>query len=386
MSAIYNQVQTTAGKKHSLWLDIDLEKLRRNSDRLRAELDLGVGMLAVVKANAYGHGMFPCAAALESRVEYFGVSNLKEAASLREKGITKPILIFGFPSADDVPLCIQLDLTLSISDPAQAEEMHKAVLAASGEAKLKVHVKIDTGMGRLGLDYRSALGDILKFREFSSLDFEGIFTHFAASDRKEPSFTTFTREQVVRFERLIVQLEREDKVFRWRHAANSGGLLNFKDSHLNLVRPGLALYGLYETSDSRKELEPILSWKTRVGLIKDLEPGDTVGYNRRFTAKEAVKVAVLPVGYSHGYPFSLSSKGRVLIRGKSFPIAGQVSMDYTVIDLGSSSAIQEGDEAVLIGSSGESSVTAGELARLAETIPYEIVTRLNSSIPRFYTE
>ncbi len=292
MSVILN---TAAERKDSLWLEISLEKLRNNCDHLRRLITPMAGMLAVVKANAYGHGLVPCAKALESRVEYFGVSDLDEAIQLREKGITKPILIFGFTGGEDVVRLLQYDLTASLPDISRTEELDRALSELPSNTRLKVHLKIDTGMGRLGIDHRSALGDILKLRKFSNLNFEGIFTHFAAADRTEAEFVDFTRQQLARFEKLLVQLEREDMAFRWRHAAGSGALLNFKDSHLNLVRPGLALYGLYEDPSRDLGFEEVLSWKTRVKLVKELEPGDTVSYNRRFKAERSTRVAVLPV-------------------------------------------------------------------------------------------
>ncbi len=367
----------------SSWLEINLNHLKNNLQYLKSKVGSGTGVLAVVKANAYGHDLVRCAKALEPSVEYLGVSDLKEAIDLREAGIQKPILIFGFVSASEIPALIGYDLTATLSDITQAENLNHSLEKSGYDRKLKVHVKVDTGMSRLGLSHRFATDEVLKIFEMKYLDLEGIFTHLAVADKKEDPFTF---KQLERFQILLDQLSQSGLSFRWRHAANSGGIMNFRSSHFNLVRPGLALYGLFDEESEESAFKPVLSWKSRVRLIKRIKPGDSVSYGRLSVAEEPMRIGVVPVGYSHGYPTSASLKAHVLINGRVFPILGQVCMDYIVVDLGLEEDIKEGDPVVLIGSSGERTITATGLSKWAGTIPYEIVTRLPSSLPRIFSE
>jgi len=372
-------------KKGASWLEIDLGRLKGNLSYIRSRLDPGTGVLAVVKANGYGHGMSACAKALEDRVDYFGVSDVREAVTLREKGILRPVLIFGFVDEAEVPLLVKYGLTLSISDGEQARRLNEILLdeGPSGADRLKVHLKIDSGMSRLGFSFRTAAEEILALKDLPMLELEGIFTHFAVSDKRSEDFT---QVQIGRFHQVLERLRAGGLDFKWRHAANSGGILNFTESHFNLVRPGITLYGLYDDGASNHPLEPVMTWKTTVKLIRRLREGDTVSYNRRFRAERPTRLAVLPVGYSHGYPIALSGKSSVIIRGTLYPVVGQVSMDYLMVDVGGHSPVKEGDEATLIGRSDGAEVSAVALARLAGTISYEIVTRLGPLLGRFYHE
>jgi len=375
-------VATKVANKPSVWLEVDLAKLKNNFKICRSYLDSNTAVLAVVKSNSYGHGMIACAKELEQSVQYFGVSNISEALALRDKGIQTPILIFGFFSLEDVPALLKYDLSISLSDTALARKIHEQIEALDWKERLKVHVKIDTGMSRLGFPYHKALDEVIALSKYSTLEIEGVFTHLAASDRQE---NDFTNHQLDLFEKILTEFQKKDLQFKWIHSANSGGIFHYPRSHFNIVRPGIALYGLYQEDVFESALEPVLAWKTKVVLVKDLNPGDTVSYGRKFKVEQPTRIAVLPVGYSHGYPVSLSSKGQVLIQGVRYSIVGQVCMDHIVIELGSESDVSIDDEVTLLGESGKDRVTATELARLAGTIPYEIVTRLHPSIHRIYT-
>lgn len=374
-------VISRTSEKPATWLEIDLDKLRHNLVYLKSRLNSETGVLAVVKADAYGHGLTACAKALAPSVQYFGVSDLREAVQLRESGISNPILIYGFYNLEHLPMLLKYDLTASLSDMEFAEKIQETLSEIDSACKVKFHVKIDTGMSRLGFPYHTAEEDIQRLQTFPNMEIEGIFTHLAASSSQE---NDFTMKQLSYFETIVAKLQKAGASFRWVHSANSGGLLNFPSAHFNLVRPGIALYGLFAENSSSHELEPILQWKTKVVLVKDLNPGDTVSYGRKFTAAQPTRIAVLPVGYSHGYPVALSSKSHVLIDGRRHPVVGQVCMDHTVIELGADSPVVRGNEVTLIGRSEDQWITVTQVAKWAGTIPYEIVTRLNSSLPRIY--
>lgn len=363
------------------WIEVHPDRILRNLDRLRQKTGTFTAVMAVVKSNAYGHGLIAVARELEGKVDFLGIGSLKEASLLREQAVTTPLFLFGRLFKDEVAMALQMNLTLTISSFEEAQAISEE--GSNFSKKVPVHIKVDTGMGRLGIPQAMALSEIEKISTLPFLHLEGIYTHFPTAEKfPDP----FTQKQLSDFEKLIEDLRRKGITFRFRHAANSAGTLRFKSHLLNLVRPGLALYGIYPhpSFEGEIDLEPALALKTRIAFIKSLSPGDSVGYGREFIAPQPTTIAVLPVGYAHGYPFHLSGKGEVLCRGRRFRIAGRVCMDSLMIDLGSSSDVCVGDEAVLLGSSGEEKIRAEELADLAKTISYEIVTRLDAGIPRFY--
>ena len=363
------------------WIEVHLGRICRNLDKIREKAGGNTLVMAVVKANAYGHGMIPVAKDLEGKVDFFGVASLKEASLLRERGISTPLLIFGRLSPDEIPISLAMNLTLTVSSLEEAKAISEIGVGLSRRAK--VHVKVDTGMGRLGIPYSRAFSDIVTMASLPGIQLEGIYTHFPTAERF-PDF--FSENQLSNFERLIDDLEGRGISFAFRHAANSAGAIRIKSSRLNLIRPGIALYGIYPAPSLEEEiaLEPALSLKSRISFLKSLAPGDSVGYGREFIAASNTTIAVIPTGYAHGYPFHLSGKGEVLYRGKRFKIAGRVCMDAMMVDLGHSVQARIGDEVVLIGFYGEERIRTEELAAKAQTIPYEIVTRLDPGVPRFY--
>ena len=368
--------------QETLWIQVDLGRILANLDRLRLKIRPYTRIMAVVKANACGHGLVPVAKALQGKVDFLGLGSLKEASILREQGVTTPLFLFGRLLPDQIPLALQMNLTLTVSSFEEAKEISGAAGQISKE--VSIHIKVDTGMGRLGMPYSSAFEEIQKIAALSALRLEGIYTHFPAAERYPDPLG---EKELKDFESLIQNLRRKGISFSLRHVANSAGALRIQSPHLNLVRPGLSLYGIYPDRSLEREikLEPALSLKTRVVFIKKLQAGDSVGYGREFVAETPTTIAVLPVGYAHGFPVHLSSKASVLCRGKKFRIAGRVCMDSLMVDLGPSPEIQVGDEVVLIGASEGGQIRAEELAGLAKTIPYEIVTRLDAGIPRYYS-
>lgn len=374
-------LESKVSTPHSPWIEVRLDRILRNLEQIRKFAGPSVGVMAVVKANAYGHGLVPVSKALEGKADYFGITSLREASILREQGLTTPLLVFGRLNPDEISAAISLKLTLTVSSFEEA----KAISGAGTRfgQTVPVHLKVDTGMGRLGISLPRAEHEIRRIWKLPSLLLEGLYTHFPTAERREDPFGEV---QLENFERLIQTLEDEGIHFPLRHACNSAGALRFKSKRLNLIRPGIALYGVYPDRifEDIVLLEPALSLKTRIAFLKRLQPGDSVSYGREFIASQPTTIGVLSVGYSHGYPFQLSNLGEVLYRGRRYKIAGRVCMDWTMIDLGSDTSPRVGDEVTLLGSEGSESVEAQGLASWAQTIPYEILTRLEPGIPRFY--
>src|SRR3989338_1279016 len=367
--------------KLSTWLEINRDAVTHNLDRIYRWIMPGAEILAVIKSNAYGHVLIEIARAAADHAAYFGVSHISEALVLRQLYLEKPILLFGIPPERDVETAIRSKITLSVSSLSEAELISN--IANKLSKSVNVHIKIDTGMGRLGIRWPEAVSNIRQIAALDSIHLEGIYTHFpeGASDQD-----SFTMQQIKVFMDIIDEASGKGIHFAYRHAANSLGILNYKESHLNLVRPGITLYGIKPSSGmmSKIPLKPVLSWRARIILVKKLKTGESTGYNRLYKASHDTTIGILPVGYSHGYPFALSNRGLVLYRGKRYPIAGQVSMDYVAVDFGADmDDIHAGEVVTLLGSDGDDAVTAEILAERAGTIPYVIVTQLNLALPRF---
>jgi alanine racemase len=371
-------------KKPATWIEINRHALHHNLSYVAQLTGPDVSVLAVVKANAYGHGLKEIALSLHDRVTYLGVTNLEEAMQIRQLQIRTPILVFGMMDPAHVKDAIASDLSFSISRWEEAKVISDAALQI--ERSARVHIKIDTGMGRLGIPHKDARTEIEKMNKLKGLRLDGLLTHFAQGD---DMFDEFTQLQISRFQSLIHDLRRNHIYVPFWHAANSIGISHFKNAHFNLVRPGLLLYGLKPSPKMADEgkLKPVLKWCARIVHIKKLLPGESTGYGRTFTAQEETTIGIIPVGYSHGYPFALSNKGVVLWRGRRFPVVGRVSMDFVAVNFGRSrNGIGVGDVVTLLGCDGDDRITAEELAELAVTIPYEIVTRLNPGILRMMTD
>lgn len=367
-------------REQSTWLELDRDALHHNLTQITHLALPSANVMAVVKANAYGHGLFEVAQCLRDRVSYFGVASIDEALALRRLEMDTPILLFGVPTSDAIDAAIQSDVSIAVSSTAQAKEISERAHQIKKSAV--VHIKIDTGMGRLGISKSEAFRAVLEIRSFGMLQLEGVFTHFPQGENAEDPFTF---AQIRSFQEILERLSLKGIHFAYRHAANSIGIVHYKDSHFNLVRPGLTLYGLYPSSNLRKKmtLKPVLNWRARIILIKKLSAGESTGYGRTFVAKSPTTIGIVPIGYSHGYPFALSNKGVVLFRSKIYPVVGRISMDYLAVDFGSDgSGIKTGEIVTLLGREGGSEISAETLAEKAGTIPYEIVTRLNPTIPR----
>jgi len=363
---------------------VDLGAYAHNLRAVRNRLPAGCALLAVVKADAYGHGMLPIAErALQEGALMLGVAAVDEGLTLREAGIDAPILVFGQPADDALGAIVEHDLRATISSVAAAERL--GAIAHKANKVAPIHCKIDTGMGRQGFTLDHAIRDLHGLTRVANIDIEGIAMHFPQADLRDDPFTL---NQIKSFKQVLRQLDKEGVPYEFAHAANSPAIINYSpDALFNMVRPGLMTYGVWPTNDpppSGSFLKPVLRWETRVTLIKDLAPGSSIGYGRTYTTGAPTRTAILPIGYADGYKHSLTNRAEVLIRGTRCPVRGSVCMDQIAVDVTHVEDAVEGDTATLIGSDGSETITAQELATLAGTIPYDILAGIGKRVHRNY--
>jgi alanine racemase len=361
---------------------IDLSAVTHNVAQLRKAIAPACAVLAVVKADAYGHGAAPIARHLEGLgIARFGVATVQEGRALRDAGIRTSILVMGAVLPDQLPAVVASRLTPTVHDSTLVPFLAKALPPA--QAPLAVHLKVDTGMGRLGLD-PTAVVPLIRSEPFQSrFTAEGLMTHLADADNPDPAFTN---DQLAVFRTLQRDLHAAGITVPLVHAANSAGILHHPTSHGTMVRPGLMLYGYAMRGDSclSPDLQPALSLATQIVQIRTVTPGTSVGYNRAFVAARTTRIAVLPVGYADGYGRKLSDKAYVLLHGRRAPVIGRISMDMTTVDVTDIPETTVGDEAVVLGVQGRERITAADLARWLDTIPYEILCGIGRRVPRLY--
>jgi len=363
---------------------IDLAAYAHNLSVVRSLVPEGCRVLAVVKADAYGHGASRIAKrAVEEGVAMLGVATVSEGAELRQAGITIPILIMVQPSHDQLQDAIDHDLRVCVSDIACAEKLGKIAQRVNKVAP--IHCEIDTGMGRLGFDAAKAASELLFLTRVSFIDIEAIMTHFPVAELPDD---TFTSNQIKAFKQQIKEVGQQGIPYEFVHAANSAAIVNHASSIFDMVRPGLMTYGVWPVPESADDsrLKAVLTWTSRIVALRELPVGASVGYGRTFTTKRPTRVAVVPVGYADGYPFALGNKADILVRGKRCPVRGRVSMDQTVIDVTEVANAAAGDHVTLIGTDGGVTISAAELASRAGTIPYEILAGIGARVERVYTE
>ncbi len=373
-------------QRRPTWAGISLSALKHNYLTIRNHLGATAQLMAVVKANAYGHGVVECARALESiNADWFGVALLEEGIELRQAGITRPIFCLGGFWRGQAGDVIAHDLTVAVYRFDQAEELNAR--ARELGRTINFHLKVDTGMGRLGIQLEGLAEFARALRQFESIKLDGALTHFAAAD----SVTSdFTERQIASYEKAMEILRDLGFEPSWRHMANSAGIHAYPQSHGNLARAGAAMYGLTRDVLSPKlepfDLRPVMSLHTRVAMLKTVPAGTPLGYGCSFTTARESRIATLPVGYADGLRRLLSNNGRVLIRGRFAPIAGRVSMDLTIIDVTDVPGAELGDEVILIGEQNGLRISAEDLAERIGTISYEIVTGISARVPRVYAE
>lgn len=368
------------------WIEVDAGALRHNIAQLRALLPEGCALMAVVKANAYGHGAAQCAALCqEAGVAAFAVATAAEGAALRESGIRGDILVLGYAGAEDVPTLSRYRLTQAVAGPDHARALEECGLP------LYVHLKVDTGMHRLGFawDRPQALADVFACPH---LQVRGMFTHLSDADGLDPERQGRTRTQMDRFFRAAERLRRAGRDPGILHLQGSYGLLNYGGiPGCGWVRAGIALYGLLSSPGDvtrlSPDLRPVLSLRARVAQVRTLRAGERAGYDGAFTALRASTLALVTIGYADGWPRSLSGgRGRVLVRGRYAPVAGLVCMDQMLVDVTGIPGAAPGDVATLIGRDGDACLTAGEAALAADTITNELLSRLGERLERVVTD
>lgn len=372
--------------------EIHLPNLRHNVQALRSLLKPKVQFMAVVKADAYGHGSLPCTqAALDAGADTLGVGIVSEGIELREQGIQAPIHVLVGIFPDEVDDLIQHNLTTTLHNRALAKTLSERAGALGKE--VGVHIKIDTGMGRLGI-FPDQLPGLVEFvAGLKNVRIESIFTHFSSADHEDLGFT---QNQIQQFQSALDQLKKSKFNIPLAHCANSAALLQFPESQYDLVRPGIALYGALPapeltpvmnslTTKNRKfSLLPVMQWKTRILSINSLPKGSPVSYGQKFVAQRDSRIAILPVGYADGLERLLTNRMNVLVHGCKVPQVGTVCMDMCMIDVTDIAEAQEGDEVVLFGQQGKESITVDEMAAQAGTIPYEILCGVGKRVPRIY--
>jgi alanine racemase len=372
-------------KQYRCWAEVDLEALRGNLAWIRRRVGPKVKLLTVVKADAYGHGLKQIAALLmQSGTDIFGVANLQEAHAIRSVGHGWPILMLGACLPEEIERAVRDDVCPTLSSLEEAQAFSQAAMHL--QRTVSAHVKIDTGMGRLGMDAESAVECIEAMRRLPGLRLEGIYTHYASAEED----AAFSRRQARRFAQVLADLGERGITFPLVHANNSAAVLHQPGTTGNLIRPGLLVYGILPAGRRRwargdaAQLQPALVLKSRVSLVKTVPRGTRLSYGGTYRAKRSVRVATVTAGYGDGYLRAAGGKGCVLIRGCRCSILGRITMDQMLVDANDAGPVVAGEEVVLIGSQGTESITASEVATWAGTIPWEVLTAITYRVPRVY--
>lgn len=364
---------------------VDLDALLHNMNEMKKLIREDTKIMAVIKTDGYGHGAIPIGKELEqlSYVWGYAVATVEEGVILRRNGLTKPILVLGATFPEQYETMARQDIRPNVFSIRLAEQMSDT-LKNSG-LTLRVHAKVDTGLSRLGFQVTEAdAEEIAQISKLPHMILEGIFTHFAKSDDIDK---TMAEEQLAKFMKMKRMLKDRGVNPELIHAANSAAIIDLPDTSLDLVRAGISMYGMWpsdEVQKSRLELKPVLSLKSRIVFVKELAAGRTISYGATYTVAETAKIATVPVGYGDGYPRSLSNKGYVLVRGQRAPICGRICMDQFMVDVTHIPEIQEGDEVVLVGESGQEAITMEEIGQLSGRFNYEFACDLGKRIPRVY--
>jgi len=369
------------------WVEISLDALRSNLTRIRDALPSRVQMMAVVKADAYGHGALEITKeAMNCGAVYAGVAFLDEALELRRSGVTSPILVLGYTPSEGLPLAIEYDITLNVF----SDEVLSAIADLRHDEKysdkrVKIHIKVDTGMGRIGLnDQAEAIAFIERALATPNAEVEGVFTHYATADEADKAYM---QEQYRKFSGVVEHFRDQGIEFPYVHAGNSAAAIDAPDMTYNMVRLGIIMYGMYpsaEVEKSRIALTPVLSLKTRIVQLKTLPPGSGISYNLIYHTTGEERIATLPIGYADGYTRLLNKKAEALVGGKRVPVVGTICMDQCMIRVDDAPDAQVDDEVVMIGTQGSERITAEELASKLGTINYEITCMLSHRVPRVY--
>jgi alanine racemase len=369
-----------------MWLrptiaEVDLSAIEFNIHSIQNRV-APAEIMAVVKANAYGHGAVKIAHTLiKNGVKCLGVASVEEGIELRDAGIDVPILVFSGLSLNQAALYIKSNLEATIFDKSGLA--HLTAAAQSARKNVTVHIKIDTGMGRVGVVWQNAVEFVKLVHASKGLNVKGIYTHFANSDHLDKSFALL---QLARFNNILQELVRAGIQIPIKHAANSGAILDIPESYFDLVRPGISIYGYYPSASTTEslQLKPAMQLKSHVLFLKDISKGDSISYDRTYIAPQTTRVATIPIGYADGYNRLLSNGGTVLIGGQEFPVIGRITMDLLMVDVGDNSKIKIGDNVVLLGKQGNKEISIQSICNKLDTIPYEIMCSISNRVPRTY--
>jgi len=359
---------------------INLHAFRHNLRVVRSYVGKKVKIMAVVKADAYGHGMQRIAAeAFQSGAEYLAVARVDEGLRLRMKGIRQPILVCEIVPKTFLKMAISNDLELTVSSVDGAKHMN-AVAGKLG-VKARVHVKVDTGMGRLGFPLHASAASLEQIARLRRLELVGIYSHFATSDEADQ---TYALEQLGRFTNLLEKVHKMKIEIPLKHMANSGAVITLPGSHFDMVRPGIMLYGYTPRKGmvTSKPLRPVMSLVSVVTLVKRMPKGTSISYGRRYFTKHDAWVAAVPLGYADGYSRKLTNNTNVLIGGKRYPVVGSICMDHVMVEIGRTDSVNVGDVVTFIGEDGNERITAWDIAEKLHTIPYEVICMVNARVPR----
>jgi alanine racemase len=374
---------------------INLKTFKNNLQNLKKITEPHTGIMAVIKADAYGHGSLPCAkAAVDSGVDYFGVGIIEEGIELRENGITEPILILGSIFSDEAADLVRHNLATILCNNHLAEALAKE--AEKQKKTVRVHIKVDTGMNRLGVLPENLLSLVQTINKLPNLKLEALSTHFSSANDED---TSITKQQIELFQNTLTELQEAGiTIPPLTHLANTSALLRFPESQSNMVRPGLILYGALPSPNlnsvaheicQKKNLQifqPVMQWKSKIILLKSVQKGQPLSYSRKYFTQKDSLIATLPIGYADGLHRNLSNNMEVLIKGKRAPQVGTICMDMILIDVTGTPDVQIGDEVVIFGKQGEEEIQVDELANRSSTIPYEILCNVGKRVPRVYME
>jgi len=361
--------------------EISLTSIKNNLEAIKNKIGNNVTIMGIVKANAYGHGLIETSKALANlNIDYLGVGFLEEGMALRQNGIQTPILVMGGVLGEQVQHFLANNLEITVSSIEIAERIEKDVRDGSSQ-KAKVHLKIDTGMERIGVHSKNALQFVEKVANLKNIEIVGIYSHFATSDEKDKSFTY---EQLDRFNNVLKQIRSIGIEIPFKHIANSGAILDIPESYFNMVRPGILIYGIYPSNDISKTINvtPSLTIKSKIVFVKTVEANTSISYGRKFFTKSKTKIATIPIGYGDGYNRKLINKAKVVINNKPYPVVGAICMDQIMVDIGNEADIHVGDDVTILGNDHWTSVST--LAEQTGTNVYEILCGISARVPRVY--
>lgn len=371
------------------WAVVNLDNVAHNVREIRKKLRPGCMIMGVVKADAYGHGdKFIADELIKLGINWFAVSNINEAMSLRNQGIFHPILVLGTTPASEARRLCEYNITQTVYSMDYARLLQEE--AEKQNVTVQCHIKVDSGMGRIGFDASNmdeAVEQIKAACSFPNLQCDGIFTHFSSADEYNDPSIDYTHQQFEHFKEINDRLEQEGIRFSLHHCCNSGGIVNYPEYHWDMVRAGILLYGLApdKACQGKIDLKPVMEFKAVISMVKDVKAGSKISYGRTYTTPRAMRVATLPVGYADGYHRSLSNRGKMLLNGQYAKIVGRVCMDQLMLDVSDIPEAKEGMEVTIVGQDGNKRITMEEIARLSDTVHYEIMCIIGKRVPRVYT-